>query len=185
MKTESKSTIDGAMARIVNAFLKWPLPQSVAADGCATRPGKGRTGTNLMTVSETLGMVQEVVRPVVKELIDEHGDTLTIQQRDEAEDAADNLASTILGEPIDWPDHGAKWEEARERAHSDRFDAQWYPCGEMLPLDGEHVLAAWDRGNEPVTMRTASHYERTGWQMSGNIKPKTPPTHWRKLPSLR
>lgn len=41
---------------------------------------------------------------------------LTIKQRDEAEEAADKLASRILGEPIDWPDHGAKWAEALEEA---------------------------------------------------------------------
>ena len=42
--------------------------------------------------------------------------TTTINQRDRAEDAADKLASAILGEPIDWPDHDAKWSEALEEA---------------------------------------------------------------------
>ena len=42
--------------------------------------------------------------------------TTTIDQRDRAEDAADKLASAILGEPIDWPDHDAKWSEALEEA---------------------------------------------------------------------
>lgn len=39
-------------------------------------------------------------------------DPTTINQRDRAEDAADKLTSEILGEPIDWSDHSAKWEEA-------------------------------------------------------------------------
>jgi hypothetical protein len=66
-----------------------------------------------------------------------------------------------------------------------KFEAQWYPVTDMLPSDGETVLAAWDRGNDPVTMRTARHHENGGWLLSGGIKPKTKPTHWRKLPSLR
>lgn len=42
-----------------------------------------------------------------------HG--ITITQRDEAEAAADDLASAVLGEPIDWSDHAAKWKEAVEK----------------------------------------------------------------------
>lgn len=38
-----------------------------------------------------------------------------INERDDAEDAADKMASLVLGEPIDWPNHRAKWEEAIER----------------------------------------------------------------------
>lgn len=37
-----------------------------------------------------------------------------IEERDAAEDAADKLASLVLGEPIDWPNHRAKWREAIE-----------------------------------------------------------------------
>lgn len=37
---------------------------------------------------------------------------MLIKERDEAEEAADKLASGVLGEPIDWSDHQAKWEEA-------------------------------------------------------------------------
>lgn len=39
-------------------------------------------------------------------------DLLTITQRDAAEEAANKMASLILGEPIDWSDHEAKWQEA-------------------------------------------------------------------------
>jgi hypothetical protein len=41
-------------------------------------------------------------------------DDALIRERDEAEDAADKLASLVLGEDIDWPDHQAKWAEAIE-----------------------------------------------------------------------
>ena len=40
----------------------------------------------------------------------------TIEERDAAEDAADKLASLILGEPIDWPDHQDAWERAIAKA---------------------------------------------------------------------
>jgi len=35
-----------------------------------------------------------------------------IEERDKAQDAADEMASLILGEPIDWPFHGAAWSRA-------------------------------------------------------------------------
>lgn len=38
-----------------------------------------------------------------------------LAERDAAEDAADDLASLILGEPVDWSDHPAKWAEASEK----------------------------------------------------------------------
>lgn len=41
-------------------------------------------------------------------------DEQLIRERDEAEDAADKMASLILGEPIDWSDHQGKWAEAIE-----------------------------------------------------------------------
>jgi hypothetical protein len=45
-------------------------------------------------------------------------DPTAIDQRDRAEEAADNLAATILGEDIDWSDHGMKWAEALDEAES-------------------------------------------------------------------
>jgi hypothetical protein len=42
----------------------------------------------------------------------EDGDLQTIRERDAAESAADEMASLILGELIDWPCHEAKWQEA-------------------------------------------------------------------------
>lgn len=47
---------------MVNRFLSWPLPDSVAADGCATLPGfKPRSGTNLLTFSEAKAMLEHVL----------------------------------------------------------------------------------------------------------------------------
>lgn len=43
-----------------------------------------------------------------------------IEERDAAEDAADKLASLVLGEPIDWPDHRAKWHEAIEQLEANK-----------------------------------------------------------------
>lgn len=39
-----------------------------------------------------------------------------INERDEAEEAADQMASHILKEPIDWSDHQGKWKEAIEES---------------------------------------------------------------------
>lgn len=65
--------INCAIADMVNDFLRWPLPEDVAADGCATRPGKGRVGTNLLTCPETCMMMQAVVRPRLERLLRDLG----------------------------------------------------------------------------------------------------------------
>lgn len=39
-----------------------------------------------------------------------------IEQRDDAEKAADQLAASILGEEIDWADHQDAWDRALEQA---------------------------------------------------------------------
>lgn len=55
-----------AIAEMINAFLKWPLPESVCADACATtRCHKHRSGTNLLTMLEAMQMFQEVVCPII------------------------------------------------------------------------------------------------------------------------
>ena len=48
---------------ITEAFLRWPLPESVCADLCATKPAKDRSGTNLLTYTEALAMFTEIVGP--------------------------------------------------------------------------------------------------------------------------
>jgi hypothetical protein len=179
MKTEAE-----ILKSLTDAFLQWRLPVTVCADGCTTRTDwpHPRYGTNLLTASEAEQMIREIVLPIIDQV-----DTTTIRQRDAAEDAANDLTSIILGEPIDWPDHEAKWDEAREAAHQQRFDAQWYPVAEMIPEDGKQVLLAWDYtkpNNAGVTYRTGAFWGTRGWKMSGNITPKIPPTHWREIPSL-
>ena len=55
-----------AVADMVNAFLKWPLPKSVCADRCCSEPEyKHRSGTNLLTMGEATVLMQEVVCPIV------------------------------------------------------------------------------------------------------------------------
>ena len=92
------AALDQAIADMTNAFLRWPLPESVNADGCATRQGKGRSGTNLMSVGETLTMMQEVVRPVVKQLIADSEAKAVAANEHELSEArnAERLARTQL-----------------------------------------------------------------------------------------
>jgi hypothetical protein len=56
----SKNPLIDAM---VDDFLRWPLPDSVCADGCATKQGPGRVGTNLLTAIEAKQMFEAVVLP--------------------------------------------------------------------------------------------------------------------------
>ena len=54
-----------ALARMTNAFLRWPLPESVCVDGCATKQGAGRIGTNLLSFTEARQMFRDVVGPIL------------------------------------------------------------------------------------------------------------------------
>ena len=67
MKTNPFDPVNGqAVADMVNAFLKWPLPKSVCADRCCSEPEyKHRSGTNLLTMGEAVIMMQEVVCRIV------------------------------------------------------------------------------------------------------------------------
>ena len=88
--------LDQAIADMTNAFLRWPLPESVNADGCATRQGKGRSGTNLMSVGETLTMMQEVVRPIVAQLIADSEAKAVVEIAMVAAESADRNVSLRL-----------------------------------------------------------------------------------------
>lgn len=55
---------------LAEAFLRWPLPETVCADLCATKQGPGRVGTNLLSYSEAKQMFEQLLsspasRPVV------------------------------------------------------------------------------------------------------------------------
>lgn len=63
-----------AIAEMINAFLKWKLPESVCSDLCVTRQGKGRIGTNLLSLPEAMQMIQEVVCPVIAHHLPAVGD---------------------------------------------------------------------------------------------------------------
>jgi hypothetical protein len=54
------------IARMVNLFLAWPLPQTVCSDLCATDSAYKfpRSGTNLLTADEARQMFEHVVRKV-------------------------------------------------------------------------------------------------------------------------
>lgn len=60
-----------AIADMINAFLRWPLPKSVRSDGCCTMSGypHPRYGTNLMSLPEAMQMMQEVVCPIIADHI--------------------------------------------------------------------------------------------------------------------
>lgn len=69
-ETESKSVerIKNAtpdISEMVNAFLAWPLPDSVCSDGCVTIKGyPRRSGTNLLTADEAKQMFEHVLKKV-------------------------------------------------------------------------------------------------------------------------
>ena len=48
-------------ADMAEAFLRWPLPESVCADLCATKQGPCRVGTNLLSYTEAKQMFEHVL----------------------------------------------------------------------------------------------------------------------------
>lgn len=53
---------------MIERFLTWPLPASVCADLCATKPGyPHRTGTNLLSYDEARQMLEYVLEARRKE----------------------------------------------------------------------------------------------------------------------
>jgi len=54
---------------MIERFLAWPLPESVRADLCTTKPGyKHRTGTNLLTADEAKQMLTYVLADQSEEI---------------------------------------------------------------------------------------------------------------------
>lgn len=49
------------IAALVNRFLAWGLPKSVASDLCVTMPAEGRSGTNLLTADEARQMIEHLL----------------------------------------------------------------------------------------------------------------------------
>ena len=61
----SKKTVDNFLRDFAELFVRWPLPESVCADLCATRQSAGRVGTNLLSFLEARRLAEEVVLPSV------------------------------------------------------------------------------------------------------------------------
>lgn len=60
----SESSLPCAVTdEMVNRFLSWPLPKSVAADRCATKENYPypRSGTSLLTATEARKMLEHVL----------------------------------------------------------------------------------------------------------------------------
>lgn len=53
---------------LAEKFLRWPLPDSVCADACASTQGPGRVGTNLLSYVEARQMMRDIVLPELRKL---------------------------------------------------------------------------------------------------------------------
>lgn len=65
-----KTKTDEIIVKMINDFLRWPLPKSVRADGCALIQQEGRTGTNIFSAAEATAMMQEVIRPHLERIFE-------------------------------------------------------------------------------------------------------------------
>ena len=59
---------DSSAQALAEAFLRWPLPDTVCADLCATKQGEGRIGTNLLSFIEAKQMMTDIVLPALAPL---------------------------------------------------------------------------------------------------------------------
>ena len=76
-QSPTKGTAMGIQT-LAERFCAAPLPESVCVDAVATRPGPGRTGTNLLTVEEAKIMLTHVLGDTLPEIApqderDNHG----------------------------------------------------------------------------------------------------------------
>lgn len=55
--------VSAATDAMAEAFIGWPLPDSVNSDLCATVKGPGRIGTHLLSFTETKKMFRDIVGP--------------------------------------------------------------------------------------------------------------------------
>jgi hypothetical protein len=62
------AALAAALNTMTEAFLRWPLPESVCADLCATKQGPGRIGTNLLSFTEARQMLSDLVAPELRRL---------------------------------------------------------------------------------------------------------------------
>jgi hypothetical protein len=72
-----RASAQSGLKLLVNRFLSWPLPQTVAADQCATNPAYPfpRSGTNLLNADEAEAMLQHVLAPDVALDGNQYGNT--------------------------------------------------------------------------------------------------------------
>jgi hypothetical protein len=141
------------LKHLAKRFCAAPLPESVRADLCATLPGPGRFGTNLLTVEEaeavlgyTLGAMPRAARDVLAERqrqietegwTPEHDDQHDHAELSEAASCyawaadADPDAYPVGRPPSEWP-WDPKW---------------WKPCDQrqMLVKAGALILAEIER----------------------------------------
>lgn len=68
MTTPISQQPEQVLVEMAEAFLRWPMPESVCADLCSTKQQPGRVGTNLLSYVEALQMMTDVVRPHLYEI---------------------------------------------------------------------------------------------------------------------
>jgi hypothetical protein len=66
--TQEGQTPEQIINEMTEAFLRWPLPESVCADLCTTKQQPGRVGTNLLTFTEAHQMFTTVCGPTLAAL---------------------------------------------------------------------------------------------------------------------
>jgi len=79
-------------------------------------------------------------------------------------------------------DYAPAIRSALNELQTRRYDDQWYEVEHFIPNDRELILLGWVHG-KVETVRTG-WYTASGWRLSGDIKPRTPPHYYRRLPSI-
>lgn len=89
-----KNLQDEIINEFANEFIKWKLPDSVCADGCASMRGYlHRSGTNLLTFDEAKQLAEEIVVPIIAKYNTPSQD---------AEPSRDSVVQKQIDEIMDW-----------------------------------------------------------------------------------
>lgn len=130
--------------KLVDRFLAWPLPATVCADLCATRPDypHQRVGTNLLTADEARQMLEHVLAPGQSEC---SGDMRSITSFDQW--WGDGSALSVLGK---YDTALAAWAAGRASAHTPPEEREHCARCAELERERDQYLKYWTSVREAL-----------------------------------
>jgi hypothetical protein len=146
---------------LADAFCRWPLPDSVCADRCATTQGPGRTGTNLLSVVEARAMFTDML-PIITSAI-EQARGMTLGGDSNGPVRTGHVTPGISSDPTSRatpPDLHALCEEVAKDGASDAFCREHAQRLNIGKFDNPNALSTADAHNVKVIKQAIEQHMR-------------------------